>query len=177
VNTKDPFLEGRGISTNESRFSFPLITEAVISVVDANINLVWVMAEFKKTKTPRFIIEHIQHFFSDEDMRAKDQLWKEHCAGDLREFTDNDFGRNFCRFLSNVPKQSDTGEENQKLYTFIRNTRDFLNDFHHLNATALDKARVILNEPTRTSIDDNAFDKICVEYITALHNLFKFKKR
>ena len=176
MDARDPFLAGKGISTSESRFSFPLISDSVISVVDVNINLVWTMAGLKKTTTPRFIIEHVQRFFSDDDMRAKDMLWKEHCAGDLRELADSDWGRNFPRFLANVPKESES-DKTRELYSYIRDTVTFLHSFHHLNEDALDKARTLLGDSTLSAVEDRTFDKICADFISALHSFFKFRNR
>ncbi|MEK7524717.1 MAG: hypothetical protein AAB588_06870, partial [Patescibacteria group bacterium] len=108
MNNDDPILAGKGFSTEGSEYSFTIIPESVIKVIDVNINLVWVMGGFRKTKPARFIINNTQNIFASEEIKSRDELWKEHCAGDLRELADSDFGRDFQRFLKTVPKREDS---------------------------------------------------------------------
>ena len=176
MDNADPILEGMGLSTEGAEYSFVILSESVIEIIDANINLVWVMANMRKTKSARFIIKNVQNIFISEDVQSEDGLWKEHCAGDLRELTDNHFEANFQRFLKAVPKRQDSDSALQ-LYTSISAHREFLNDFHHMRQEAMDKARTLLANPRLMSIEANDFDKICTSFVFALHKLFTFKAK
>ncbi|MDP2655705.1 MAG: hypothetical protein Q8P17_04260 [bacterium] len=176
MDNDDPILAGKGFSTEGSGYSFTVIPESVIQIIDANVNLVWVMGKFEKIKTARFIIKNTQSIFASDDVKTRDGLWKEHCAGDLREFADNDFERDFQRFLKTVPKRQDSDSALQ-LYNSISAHREFLNSFHHMRKIAIDQAKTLLGKPDLTTIDVKDFDKICTDFVLALHKLFTFNPR
>ncbi len=173
---EDPILAGKGISTGGSEYSFVVVADTVVEIIDANVNLVWVMGKYEKVKSARFIIENIQGIFLSEEVQSKDQLWKEHCAGDLRELTDNHYEASFQRFLKVVPKRGDS-DTALELYKSISAHREFLNDFHHMRSGAIGKAKTLLGNPNLRSIEVSDFDKICTSFIFSLYKLFTFNKQ
>lgn len=175
--TKDPILkEKESVSTGGLEYSFVSLPQSVIEVVDANVQVVWVMSNHGKAIRPRDIIENAQKMFTSEEIKSQDKFWKEHCAGSLRELVDDHFEANCLRFLKCVPKRSVSDEE-KKICETLGEFKNFLNDFAHFKDKTLAEAQNIVNKSTLEEIDEQIFDKICTDFIFHLETFFKYKRR
>lgn len=174
---KDPILkEQESISSDGFEYSFVSLPQSVIEVVDACIQVVWVMSNHGKTIRPQDIIKNAQRMFASEEIKSQDEFWKEHCAGSLRELVDDHFEPNCLRFLKCAPKRG-MSDEDKKICETLGEFKSFLNDFAHFKDTALERAQNIVNRPTLEEIDEQIFDKICTSFIFHLETFFKCKNR
>jgi len=173
---KDPILrEQKGIPTNGLEYSFVNLPKSVIEIVDACIRVVWVMGNYGKTVEPRDIVYNAQQMFINEEIKAKDNFWKEHCAGSLRELVDSHFEANCLRFLKFAPKRSES-DETKQLCEKLSDFKEFLNDFAHFKDTAVTGAQNLIT-PAPVEISEQVFDKICTAFIFHLGNYFKYKNK
>ncbi len=174
--TDDQLLkEQKSVSSEGLEYSFVGLASSTIETVDACINLVWIMANYNKTKKPRDIIINAKELFKSEEIKLKDTFWKEHCAESLRELADSHFEQNCKRFLKCVSERSNSDEE-RKICESLRLLKDFLNDFGHFKNTAIDHAKKILEDNTLVEINEKNFDKICTSFVSQLESFFKYKK-
>lgn len=164
-------LKQKSVSSEGYQYSFVTIGERVVVVVAAYIRLIWEVKNLKKTVNPIDVIKNAQTIFKDDDIK-KDILWKEHCAGTLRELVDSHFEPNAMKVLKCLPKRSDS-EQASILYESIGKYKEFLNEFSHLRTdNALKCAQEILDENDLNLIDEETFDKLCTNFIRLLYELF-----
>jgi len=170
---QDPLLsEQKSFSTEGYEYSFVALNERIIVVVSAYIRLIWEVKNFRKTIDPLGVIKNTQTFFKDNNIKEKDALWKEHCAGTLRELVGGCFEADAMGVLKCLPKRAESVDA-QTLYENIQKYKEFLNELAHLkNSDALRLAQDILGDQTLTSIEDETFDKLCTNFIQLLHSLF-----
>ena len=83
------------------------------------------------------------------------------------------------KVLKSIPKQNENNENDER-YNRLRYIIDFLNCVVHFKSkpikgkdTALDIAKLILQDDNISKIDEKVIDKMCVEYITILYEIFK----
>lgn len=173
---KDPVLrEQETISAGGFEYSFISLPKSVIEIINACIQVVWVMGKYEKNVEPRDIIFNAQQMFISEEIKSKDNFWKEHCAGSLRELVDNHFETNCLRFLKTAPRRNES-DETKQLCEKLSDFKEFLNDFAHFKNTAVGGAKNLVT-PVPEEINEQVFDKICTAFIFHLGNYFKYKNR
>ncbi len=173
---KDPILAGQpSISTGGAEYDFVNLSESVIEVVSINVQLVWVMGRFNKSTTPIRVIKNAQNMFLSEEIKSRDEFWKEHCAASMRELMDKHFHQNCARFLASVPKRQHS-DDARKLHERLNKHKDFLNDFSHFKHSAIEHAKVLLGRNV-ASLGEEDFDKLCTSFLIDLSDYFSFKKR
>lgn len=173
---KDPILgEQKSASAGGLEYSFVGLPQSVIEVINACIQVVWIMGNYGKTVEPRDIIKNAQQMFTSEEIRSQDKFWKEHCAGSLRELVDNHFEPNCHRFLKCIPKR-DASDDEKIVCERLMDFKNFLNNFAHFKGKSLDGAKKLIKDPGLSEIDEKVFDKICTDFIFHLQTFFKFKK-
>lgn len=179
TKTLDPILaEQKSISTNGAEYDVVNLPKSVIEIVNANIQLVWIMGNYKKNVKPEDIIFNAQSIFKSGDTKSNDKFWKEHCAGSIRELVDGHFEANCLKFLKCVPKRDDSDEARQVCET-IRSYKDFFNDFAHFKDSAIGHANALLDPENKSLkvISEESFDKLCSGFILHLGKYFKFKNK
>ena len=172
---KDPLLnEHKGVSSEGFEFSFISLPTRVVVVVAAYVQLIWTIKNFKKTTTTKEIIQNAQKMFKDNQEEAVDVLWKEHCAGSLRELVNGHITADFPYVLKCLPEPANKNGQVEEKYPTLQKYKDFLNEMAHLNGNrAIEKANGIPNRKNVSGIDAKLFDKICTDFIFLLHNLFR----
>lgn len=169
---KDPYLEGKGISTGyDTRFS--AIPKRILRIVAAYLEVVWrVRGETGKKVPIDEILETVVVIFSDDIFRARDSLWMQHCAVSLRELLDLQIPGDFCAAFKSFPEYIQNGSPfppYQRLIDF----RGFFNDIVHFkDGGALQKAKDLIGDQKINAIDAVVFERICFESIQELYNLF-----
>ncbi len=172
---KDPLLqEQTSISSEGYQYSFVAISERVTVVVAAYIQLIWTIKNFRKSTSAKQIIQNTKSMFETNQRTASDELWKEHCAGSLRELVDGNLTADFPYALKSLPKPTNRKGEKEEIYSRLQIYKNILNELAHLNTmTALQEIKKLLDYKNLEEIDSEAFDKICTDYIMLLHQLFR----
>ncbi|QQR78227.1 MAG: hypothetical protein IPJ68_04045 [Candidatus Moraniibacteriota bacterium] len=172
--SKDPLLsEQEGVSTGGYEYSFVAIPKRHIVIVAAYIQLIWKVKNFEKTVSPEQVLENTKSLFRENQDRISDSLWKEHCAGSLRELLDCHMS-DLPYALASLPPQTNSTGQREQIYADLQLYKEFLNDLAHLQGnSALKNARLILGDTTLADIDDRVFDKICTQFIDLLYSLFR----
>ena len=172
---KDPLLETQeNVSSEGYQYSFVALPERITTIVAAYIQLIWKIKNFRKSVSPEQIIQNSKAMFEINARTAADDLWKEHCAGSLRELVDCHITADFTYVLKFLPNPTNNKGVVEVIYGSIQTYKEILNELAHLNKnTALQKLKTIEKYNTIESIDNQTFDKICTEFILLLHSLFR----
>ena len=172
----DPGLDEISSMRTKQSFKYLLISDRIKEIVAANINLVWVTKNYKKTHTPAQILENAKKIFANPELQKSNTLWTNHLASSLRELCDSDTERDSKGILKLVPSSSGT-ESEATLWARYRLFRKFLNDHAHLKISGLALAKEILEDDQLEAVTDEHFDTICTEYIYHLEKLFTHKNK
>ena len=172
---KDPLLNEReSVSSEGYEYSFITIPERVITIVAAYVQLIWAIKNFRKSISAKKVIQNAKSMFEINQRTMVDVLWKEHCAGSLRELVDGHIAADFPYALRCLPKPTDNDGKVEETYPRLQAYKSILNELAHLNTDiALRKAREISDYNDLENIDREAFDRICTDFIFSLYNLFK----
>ena len=171
----DPELNQRGLFSTKHSFAFPLIDSKTIKVVSVNVELIWVMKNYKKVISPIEIIDNAKSVFSSESVQNENSKWMPQLASSLRELCDNNFERDALSVLAKVPRRGTTPNDAQ-IWSDLQRYKSFLNDYAHYSQGAIPTAQEILADSSLTEVTPHNFDRICCEYIDKLYAIFTHKK-
>lgn len=177
MNTDDPILNKiKSVSTSGLEYLLSNYPSEKVNIIDATIYLLWLKANFSKTVRPSELITNVQFCFRSEELQSSDEFWKQHCSSSLRELVDRGFETNCRRFFTFIPKRED-GEYEKHICDDLRLYKDFLNDYAHFNANAVNLARQILKQPDLNDIENSQFDKICEGFVSTLYSYLTCHKK
>jgi len=166
--------EQSSISSGGYQFSFVAISDRIATIVAAYVQLIWTIKNFRKSKTAKQIIQNAKSMFETNQRLASDELWKEHCAGSLRELVDGRLTADFPYVLKSLPKPTNENGGREEIYVQLQIYKSILNELAHLNTTtALQEIKKLSDYSNLEEIDNTAFDKICTDYIMILYKLFR----
>ncbi len=171
----DPELNQRGLFSTKNSFAFPLISQRTIKVVATNVELIWVMKNFKKVISPLEIIDNAKNVFNSESVQNENSKWMPQLASSLRELCDNNFERDAISVLAKVPRRGIVPSDGQ-MWTDLQLYKSFLNDYAHYSQSATSLAQQILADGSVTQVTPHQFDRICCGYVDKLYAIFTHKK-
>ncbi len=177
---RDPLLAGKEITVSEPELrteevptKFNSIPQNVMLVVQAYLQLIWRLKPDKGKKIPfNEVIENTNYLFTLTG-KDKDALWKEHSAANLREMIDKLlFPDDYCRAIKNI---SEDESSHGGLYDKIYKNKEILSFIvHYRRSSAIIKVNEKYEgETSNENISDDIYERICIDFIYSLYNLFK----